>query len=77
MKDPVINEYTLDDVITVEQMAALRPDLFTVEQLREIIKQRKRNGLEKFGAVTPRGRKKHLIKPNFILWFLSGEEVSD
>jgi hypothetical protein len=59
---------TLADIASPRELAAERPDVLTEEGLRWLIRQRRRNGLSKAGAVLLIRNRAVLVRSRFERW---------
>lgn len=60
---------TLDNILLLENFQKKHADKFTIGQLTWWIRQRKRNGLAKSGAVILSARKFYIDEILFTKWF--------
>jgi hypothetical protein len=66
-------EYKQDpllEIITLEKLAENRPDLFTVERLKWLIRNRDSNGLAKAKAIVKIGKSFRILYEPFTKWYL-------
>jgi hypothetical protein len=66
-----IQETTLDEISTPEEILKQYPDKFNLAQITWLLKSRHRNGLQKAGAVLLIGRRFYINKPRFVDWLLA------
>ncbi len=66
---PVIQSF--DDLITPEDFAIERPDLFPLKTIKWQLHSRHRNGLAESGAVLKVGRRILLSRSRFLAWVSS------
>lgn len=64
----IVKTSRFEDFVTVDQFVSENPNLLTKSQLSWIMRNRRRNGLAKSGAVKIISGKFYLVRPNFYEW---------